>query len=71
MSKEEKIIEIFNLFIGVTDLLFIEFFDLDSDKMLDEKIEVLKQLNKGVSPIDIKNYYKVLELYPKDEIWDL
>ena len=71
MSKEEKIIKIFNLFIGVTDLLFIEFFDLNSDKMLDEKIEVLKQLNKGVSPMDIKNYYKVLELYPKDEIWDL
>ena len=47
------------------------FFDIESDKLLDEKIEVLTALANGKTPSEITNYYEVLELYPKDdEIWD-
>lgn len=49
----------------------IQFFDLDSDALLDEKIEVLTALKKGIQISDIPNFYKVLELYPKDDThWD-
>lgn len=71
MSVEDKKLLVIQLFIQVTDRLFLNFFDISSDKMLDTKIEVLKQLNAGVKPIDIEDYYKVLELYPKEKIWDL
>ena len=48
-----------------------KFFDIDSEKMLDEKIEVLKSLKAGKPIEKIPKFYKVLELMPKDgEIWD-
>ena len=43
------------------------FFDLDSEKMLDEKIRVLKELKSGKMPGDVKGFYDVLEKYPKDK----
>ena len=43
------------------------FFDLDSEKMLDEKIRVLKDLKSGKMPGDVKGFYDVLEKYPKDK----
>lgn len=53
------------------DLLIGKFFDLDSEKMLDLKIEVLTQLKNGVPPSDIPEYYSILELYPADDVmWD-
>lgn len=74
MEKEmiEKHLKINNLLIEVSDLLVNKFFDSDSDKMLNEKIEVLEKLKKGIPPANISNYYKILELYPKnnEEIWD-
>ena len=74
MEKEiiEKHLKINNLLIEVSDLLVNKFFDSDSNEMLDEKIEVLEQLKKGIPPANIPNYYQVLELYPKnnEEIWD-
>ncbi|MFR7544787.1 MAG: hypothetical protein ACLUWN_02425 [Clostridia bacterium] len=74
MEKEilEKHLEINNLLIEVSDLLVNKFFDSDSDEMLDEKIEVLEKLKEGIPPANIPNYYKILELYPKnnEEIWD-
>ena len=43
------------------------FFDVDSEKMLDEKIRVLKELKSGKMPGDVKGFYEVLEKYPKDK----
>ncbi len=48
-----------------------KFFDLNSDELLDEKIEVLTALKEGKTISDIPNFYKILELYPKDNThWD-
>ena len=63
----------------ILDLLFevdcyevSQFFDVDSDKMLDDKIEVLTALKNGKTIAEIPKFYKVLELMPKGEgeIWD-
>ena len=62
----EKHLRINRLLIEVSDLIVNNFFDLDSNEMLDEKIEVLEKLKKGIPPSEIPNYYKILELYPKD-----
>ena len=71
MNNNEKHLKIMELLEGVYDILIDKFFDLDSDKMLDEKIEVLTALKEGKTTAEIQNYYKILELYPKDEeIWD-
>lgn len=68
---EEKMLKIFELLPQVDDLLINKFFDLESDKMLDEKIEVLTALANGKKPNEIPKYYDILELYPKDgQIWD-
>ena len=51
--------------------MFMQFFDLDSDELLDEKIEVLTALKEGKKISEIPNFYDILELYPKDdEHWD-
>lgn len=71
MNNIEKQIKIMKLLTKIDDVLVRKFFDVDSEELLDEKIEVLTELSKGKNPNDIKNYYKILELYPKDnEIWD-
>ena len=68
---KEKILKIFELLPQVDDLLIDRFFDVESDKMLDEKIEVLTALASGKKPIEIPKYYDILELYPKDgQGWD-
>ena len=67
---EDKKIQIMKLLSQVYDPM-LEFFDVDSDKMLDEKIEVLTDLVNGKSISEIPKFYDVLELYPNDnEIWD-
>lgn len=68
---QEKIIKIFELLPKINDSMVDEFFDIESEKLLDEKIEVLTALANGKKPAEIPNYYDVLELYPKDdEMWD-
>lgn len=63
--------EIYRLLGEVDDFLVSRFFDISSDKLLDEKIEVLTKLSKGIPPSEIENYYNILELYPEDDkIWD-
>ena len=67
---DEKKMKVIELFFKVYNPL-LQFFDLDSDEMLDEKIEVLTELVKGKTISEIPKFYDVLELYPKDEeIWD-
>lgn len=65
---EDKKLKVLELLSQVYDPL-LEFFDVDSDKMLDEKIEVLTDLKNGKSVSDIPNFYNVLENYPTG-IWD-
>ena len=67
IEKKEKIL---NLLFEVDCYEVSQFFDVDSDKMLDEKIEVLTALKEGKTIAEIPKFYDVLELYPKDEIWD-
>ncbi len=49
-----------------------QFFDDDSDNLLDEKIEVLTALKDGKTISEIPNFYDILELYPKgnETHWD-
>lgn len=65
---EEKKIKIMQLLSEIYEPM-LEFFDIDSDKMLDEKIKVLTELRKGKPIYEIPNFYDILELYPKD-MWD-
>lgn len=68
----KKHMKINELYLATSDYLITKFFDLDSDKMLDEKIQVLTDLKNGKTPAEIPNYYKILEKYPKDKniMWD-
>ena len=68
-KKHMKINELYMYAVG--DRLYNLFFDLDSNEMLDEKIQVLTDLKNGKTPGEIPNYYKILELYPQNgEMWD-
>lgn len=66
---EEKKIKIMQLLSEIYEPL-LEFFDVDSDKMLDEKIQVLTDIKEGKTINEIPNFYKILELYPTN-MWDL
>ena len=58
-EKTKKHMKINELYVyAVGDRLYDLFFDLDSDKMLDEKIEVLEAIQEGKTPAEIPNYYK-------------
>ncbi|MBR2785504.1 MAG: hypothetical protein IKD74_05935 [Clostridia bacterium] len=70
---EDKKTKIMKLLIEIPyNYLVIKFFDLDSDKLLDEKIDVLTKLKNGKTTAEIKNFYDILEKYPKDKnnMWD-
>ncbi|MBO7214927.1 MAG: hypothetical protein J6V66_05470 [Clostridia bacterium] len=67
-KNQEKLLMLHVLYLQFDDMLVDKFFDFESEKMLDEKLEVFTALANGVKPIDIPNYYKVLELYPKDGV---
>lgn len=61
----------------IRDLMFdvyepeLRFFDIESNELLDEKIEVLEALKAGKAIKDIPNFYKILELMPGDgQMWD-
>ena len=71
---EEKKIKIMGLLSEMYDPL-LDFFDIDSDKMLDEKIQVLTDLKNGKTIAEIPNFYDVLENYPENTeneiiLWD-
>lgn len=65
-----KKIKIMRLLLEVDNYEIYKFFDDESDEMLDEKIEVLTALKEGKTIAEIPNFYDVLELYPKNEMWD-
>ena len=68
----EKKSKIMDLLFEVDSYEVAQFFDVDSDKMLDDKIEVLTALKEGKTIAEIPKFYDVLELMPKgkDELWD-
>lgn len=66
----DKKIEILSL-LSQIDEPMLEFLDTESNKMLDEKIKVLKDLKAGKTIAEIPTFYDILELYPADgEKWD-
>ncbi len=46
--------------------VLLEYFDFESDKDLDKKITVLKQMKQGKSINEIVGFWDILELYPDD-----
>ena len=69
-ADEKKMLKVLDLLFEVDDPVFKKFFDIDSTKMLDEKIEVLEALKSGKTVDEIPKFYSVLELMPQDGIWD-
>lgn len=67
--EQEKRIKLNNLLIEVMgDIVSIyRYFDLDSNKMIDEKIRVFTELKNGKKPKDIDGFYDVFELMPKTQ----
>ena len=47
------------------------FFDMDSNEMLDKKIEVLTKLKNGEYYHEIDGFYEILELYPPPKEWEV
>ena len=67
---KEKKIKIMELLPQVYEPM-LRFFDIDSDRLLDLKIQVLTDLMNGKTIAEIPRFYDILELYPADgEIWD-
>lgn len=67
MEKHIKIMDLFSYAIGIPEM---RWFNLDSDELLDEKIEVLTQIKEGKTIAEIPNFYRVLEDLPEDGMWD-
>lgn len=70
MSKEEKLIKVHELYLEVFMEPELKYFDTESEELLDEKIEVLTALKEGKTISEIPGFYDVLELMPKEGIWD-
>lgn len=69
-EKQEKFIQIAELLAYAFHIPEMKYFNVESEELLDEKIEVLKQIKKGKPIKDIPNFYKVLEDMPTEGIWD-
>ncbi len=65
----EKKDKIMNLLIDVFEPE-LYYFDIESNAMLDEKIEVLQALKDGKTIGEIPNFHKILELMPQEGLWD-
>jgi hypothetical protein len=48
----------------------MNYFDYDSEELLDKKIEVLQALKAGKSIDDIDGGYSIFELLPEGQHWD-
>lgn len=68
--KKKKLMKVHQLLTEVSDVLVDRFFDLDSENLLDEKIEVLTALKNGKKPEEIPKYYAILEKFTPDQHWD-
>lgn len=66
---EDKKGEIISLLMQINDPVLLEFFDIESNEMLDEKIEILQRCANGENIMGIGLH--ILEKMPKDGIWDM
>lgn len=71
---ENKLLELYNQYIKMfdLDLLFKTFFDKESKKNVEEKIKALKYcIDNEKNFVNVKDYEKLLDKYPKTDRWDL
>lgn len=69
-KKTEKEIRLNELLCYLADFpMLIKYFDIESDKLLDEKIEVLEKVKEGKKIDEIPNFYDIFELLPEGH-WD-
>lgn len=69
-ENEEKFLIIASLLAEVHHPL-LRFLDLESEEMLDDKIQVLTDLKNGKTISEIPKFYDILELYPdENELWE-
>ena len=66
---EDKKGVIIGLLMQINDPALLEFFDIDSNEMLDEKIEILQRCVNGENIMEIGT--QILEKMPKSGIWDM
>lgn len=66
---EDKKGKIIDLLMQINDPVLLEFFDIESNEMLDEKIEILQRCANGESIMEIGLH--ILEKMPENGIWDL
>ena len=66
---EDKKGEIIKLLMQINDPVLLEFFDIDSNEMLDEKIDILQRCANGENIMEIGLH--ILEKMPKDGMWDM
>ena len=66
---EDKKGEIISLLMQINDPVLLEFFDIDSNEMLDEKIAILTRCANGENIMEIGLH--ILEKMPQDGIWDM
>ncbi len=66
---EDKKGEIIRLLMQINDPVLLEFFDIESNEMLDEKIEILQRCANGENIMEIG--LQILEKMPENGIWDM
>lgn len=66
---EDKKGEIIRLLMQIEDPALLEFFDIESNEMLDEKIEILQRCANGENIMEIGLH--ILEKMPKEGLWDM
>jgi len=66
---EDKKGIIIELLMQINDPVLLEFFDIESNEMLDEKIEILHRCANGENIMEIGLH--ILEKIPKEGIWDM
>lgn len=69
-ERQEKYVKVMELLAYALGIPEMKYFNMESEELLDEKIEVLTLLKKGKPIEDIPNFYKILEDFPKEGIWD-
>ena len=69
-DKLEKLLKIGELLAYSFGVPEMKYFNVESEELLDEKIEVLTQIKDGKAIEDIPNFYKVLEDMPTEGIRD-
>lgn len=66
---EDKKGKIIDLLMQINDPVLLEFFDIESNEMLDEKIEILQRCANGESIMEIGLH--ILEKMPENGLWDM